>query len=232
MVDDQFEPLAPKILAALATLGPGRPRVILNTHWHGDHVGGNKVFGPTGSIVAHRNVRARMVSGRPEPDHTPPAPREALPILTFDQGISVHFNDEEIRVIHLPAAHTDGDSVIWFTGSNVVHTGDLLFNGMFPFIDLDSGGSVGGYIAALEELLRTLPPDVRVIPGHGPPGDRSAIERSLEMLRSTSRTVREAKAAGKSLTEIQKAGLGAQWSAWAWAFIPEQRFIETLYRGL
>ncbi len=232
IVDDQFEALAPKIMAALATLGSGKPKFILNTHWHGDHVGGNKVFGATGTIVATQNVRKRMAAGSTKPFKNDPAPKEALPIVTFDQSLSIYFNNEEIRALQMAPGHTDGDSVIVFTKSNVVHTGDLFFNGLFPFIDLDSGGSVEGYIADVAKILEMLPAGAKIVPGHGPLADRAAYEKFLAMLKSTSGTVRAGIKAGKSLDAIKQQGLGAEWKSWAWDFISEASFIETLYRGL
>lgn len=232
IVDDQFEALAPKISAALAALGSNKPKFILNTHWHGDHVGGNRVFGATGTIVANQNVRKRMAAGSEKPFKTAPAVKEALPIITFDQSVSIYFNDEEIRALHMGPGHTDGDSVIVFTKSNVVHTGDLFFNGMFPFIDLDSGGSIDGYIADVTRVLELLPAGAKIVPGHGPLADRAAYEKFLRMLESTSSTVRAGIKAGKSLDAIKQQGLGADWKSWSWDFINEASFVETLYRGL
>ncbi len=232
IVDDQFEALAPKISATLAALGSNKPKFILNTHWHGDHVGGNKVFGATGTIVANENVRKRMIAGSEKPFKTAPAAKEALPIITFDQSLSIYFNDEEIRALHMGPGHTDGDSVIIFTRSNVVHTGDLFFNGMFPFIDLDSGGSIDGYIAGVTKVLELLPAGAKIVPGHGPLADRTAYEKFLRMLKSTAGTVRAAIKAGKSLEAIKQQGLGAEWKSWSWDFINEASFVETLYRGL
>ena len=139
IVDDQFAPLADKIRAAIGELGGGDPAFVLNTHYHGDHTGGNAHFGEKGVIVAHRNVRNRLAARRVDDR---PLPEAALPEITFDEGLSIHFNGEELRVVHFPKAHTDGDGVVFFTGSNVVHTGDLFFNGRFPYVDLRGGGNV------------------------------------------------------------------------------------------
>src|SRR5262249_46251966 len=149
-------------------------RVVLNTHWHGDHTGGNATFGRSAPIVAHENVRRRLAAGAPpreiggrKIDATPPAPREALPIVTFHDKASVHLNGEEVRALHLPTGHTDGDIVVFFTKSNVVHMGDDFVTYGFPFVDLASGGSVKGLVAALDRMIKELPADVKVIPGHG-----------------------------------------------------------------
>src|SRR5688572_11954382 len=171
IVDDQFAPLAEKIKAALKTLGEGKLKFVLNTHWHSDHTGGNVVFGPEAPIIAHDNVRQRLATEQKSEvfkSTTPASPKEALPVITFGQSLSVHFNGEEIKVIHYPRGHTDGDSVIFFNGSNVVHMGDNFFAGRFPFVDLESGGSVEGLIKNIGEVIAKLPAGVRIIPGHGP----------------------------------------------------------------
>src|SRR5258707_10527999 len=160
IVDDQFAPLADKIKAALKGLGEGKLKFILNTHWHGDHTGGNVVFGPEAPIIAQTNVRKRLATEQKSElfkSTTPPSPKEALPVITFDQSLSVHFNGEEIRVIHFLRGHTDVDSVTFFTGSNVVHMGDDFFAGGFPFVDLESGGSVEGLIKNIAEIIPKLP---------------------------------------------------------------------------
>src|SRR5688572_15664773 len=162
IVDDQFAPLAEKIDAALQKLeAPGPLKFVLNTHWHGDHTGGNAFFGRKASIVAHANVRKRLAAKSD-------TAKEALPVITHEDGLSVHFNGEEIRMISLPPGHTDGDCVIHFTKSGVVHMGDQFFNGRFPFIDLGSGGDVAGYLKNVETVLSKLPEGVKIIPGHGP----------------------------------------------------------------
>jgi glyoxylase-like metal-dependent hydrolase (beta-lactamase superfamily II) len=171
IVDDQFAPLAEKIRASLKSLNQGRLRFILNTHWHFDHTGGNAVFGSEASIIAHDNVRKRMsTEHRSEffKSTTPASPKQALPVITFDRSLTVHFNGEEIRAIHFPQGHTDGDSVIFFTKSNVVHLGDDFFSGSFPFVDLESGGSVEGLTKNIAELITKIPADAKLIPGHGP----------------------------------------------------------------
>ena len=234
MVDDQFAPLAPKIREAVASLsGGGRVDFVLNTHWHGDHVGGNEIFGREALILAHENVRERMAEGQSAGGRdTPPAPKGALPVVTYEDGISIHFNGEEIRVIHLPHGHTDGDSAVWFTGSGVLHAGDHLFVRRFPFVDLDSGGTVEGYAANLETLLELVPDGVRIIAGHGPLSSADDLRASLEMIRRTRATVSAAMAEGRSLDAIVEAGLGEEWADWSWGFIPEERWIRTLHRDL
>src|SRR5712692_12003121 len=164
IVDDQFAPLADKIKAALKTLGDGKLKFVLNTHYHGDHTGGNVVFSPEAPIIAQTNVRARLSTEQKSKFFkrtTPPSPKEALPVITFDQAVSVFFNGEEIKVIHFPHGHTDGDSVIFFTGANVVHMGDDFFAGRFPFVDLASGGNVEGVTKNVGDIISKLPAGVK-----------------------------------------------------------------------
>jgi cyclase len=234
IVDDQFAELGPKIKKALGKLGKGKLKYVLNTHWHGDHTGSNPLFGKDGaSIVAHDNVRKRLITGAKVGTwEIPPAAPEALPVLTFNQAMSVYFNGEEIRAIHLPAGHTDGDIVIHFTGSNVFHLGDLFFNGIFPFIDIDSGGSIEGYIKDVELMIARIPADAKIIPGHGPLGTVEDLKNFHAMLLDTAGVVRQKIAAKKSLDDIKKEGLPEKYKPWSWQFIDTDKFIEILHRGL
>jgi cyclase len=233
IVDDQFAPLADKIRAALKQLGEGKLRYILNTHYHGDHTGSNRVFGTEGTIVAHDNVRKRL-SGEVKAagSNAPPQPPEALPVITFDNSLSVFFNGEEIRAMHVPHGHTDGDSVIYFTKANVVHMGDQFFNGMFPFIDLASGGSVEGYAHNVETVLSKIPAGAKIIPGHGPLATADDLKKFSQMLNETIGIVRERMKAGKTLDQIKAEGLPEKWNSWGQGFIKTPVWIETLYKGL
>lgn len=232
IVDDQFAPLADKIKATLKSLGEGKLKFILNTHWHGDHTGGNAVFGPEAPIIAQTNVRKRLAEGVNIPNRNiKPAPKEALPVITFDQSVSVYFNGEEIRVIHFPRGHTDGDAVIFFTGSNVVHMGDDFFNGMFPFIDLDSGGDVDGYLKNVSEVVGKLPANVKIIPGHGPLANAEDLKRFHQMLVATTGIVRQKMAAGKKVEEIKAEGFPPEWKSWGAGFVNADRWIDTIYRS-
>src|SRR4030095_16428092 len=194
IVDDQFAPLADKIRAALKGIADKKLHFILNTHWHGDHTGGNVAFGPEGTIIAHDNVRKRLSTEQKSTVFnrtTPPSPKEALPVITFDKTLTVHFNGEEIRAIHFPHGHTDGDSVIFFTGSNVVHMGDDFFAGRFPFVDLESGGNVEGLTKNIGDIVAKLPADVKIIPGHGPLSTVNDLKLYHRMLLETTEVVRK-----------------------------------------
>ncbi len=234
LVDDQFAPLAPRIKEALKGITDKPLRFVLNTHWHGDHTGSNAQFGAEAPIIAQENVRKRLkegaanVAGR----SVPPAPKEALPVVTFNDRASVHLNGEDIRAIHFPSGHTDGDSVIFFTQSNVVHMGDDFFSGRFPFIDLNSGGSVRGYTAAVEKILSQLPADAKIIPGHGPLSGPAELRAFANMLRETTAAVEKGIKAGKSLDQLKQEKVLQPWSKWAWEFINLDRFTEILYNDL
>jgi cyclase len=235
IVDDQFAPLADKIRAALKGIADKKLRFILNTHWHQDHTDGNKVFGPEAPIIAHDNVRKRLSTEQKSAVFnrtTPPAPKEALPVITFNESLTVHFNGEEIRVIHYPQGHTDGDSVIFFSASNVVHLGDDFFAGRFPFVDLESGGTVEGLIRNIGEIIGKIPEGAKLIPGHGPISTVDDLKSYHRMLQQTTEIVRQKIAAGKTLDQIKTEGLPAEWAPWGAGFIKTDRWVETIYRSL
>ena len=235
IVDDQFAPLADKIKVALKTLGDGKLKFVLNTHWHGDHTGSNVVFGPEAPIIAHDNVRKRLATEQKSEFFkrtTPASPKEALPVITFGQSLSVHFNGEEIRVIHFPQGHTDGDSVIFFSNSNVVHMGDDFFAGRFPFVDLESGGSVQGLVKNVGEIIAKLPADVKIIPGHGPISSLDDLKKYHQMLSETISIVQKKIAEGKTVDQIKSEGLSDEWKEWGTGFIKTDMWLETIYRSL
>ena len=237
MIDAEFEPLAPKIHAAIAQISPKPIKFLINTHWHFDHVGGNIAFADTATIMAQANARARMTKGDTNAFgiKQDPSPPKALPVVTFDQGLSLWWNGEEVKAIHPGPGHTDGDAVIWFTKSNVVHMGDDFVTYGFPFIDLNSGGSVKGMIAAVQDVLNHVPADAKIIPGHGPLSTVADLRPFLAMLRETSAIVQQGISAGKSLDQLKKENvLGAYSQKWSpqGAFINTDRFLETLYNDL
>jgi glyoxylase-like metal-dependent hydrolase (beta-lactamase superfamily II) len=178
IIDDQFAPMAEKIQNALTKLGGDRPRLILNTHFHGDHTGSNPSSGNSGAIIAHDNVRVRLANQ----DGFAPS---GLPVVTFAQQLTVHFNGDELALIHLPNGYTDGDSVVWFKQANVIHMGDHFFNGAFPYIDIGSGGSVSGVIRNLEQVIQMVPADIKIIPGHGPMANIADLSKSLATIKTT-----------------------------------------------
>jgi glyoxylase-like metal-dependent hydrolase (beta-lactamase superfamily II) len=226
IVDDQYAPLAEKIATALGELGSDKPRYIINTHFHGDHTGTNAFFKEQkdATIFAHHNVRIRLASGE---DVNP----SALPVVTYETGVQFHFNDETVHVFHLPNAHTDGDSAVWFEQPDVLHTGDLFFNERFPYIDLKSGGTVMGYIAAVENLMGKIGGNTIIIPGHGPVSNKAQYQAFLAMIINTNAIVDGMKAMGLSEDEAVARGLPDEWKVWSWRFITEERWIRTLYNS-
>jgi cyclase len=233
IVDDQYAPLVPKIEAALKTISDKPLRFILNTHYHPDHTGGNEQLGKSAPIVAQENVRKRLKEGTTTLFGPMAAqPKGALPIITFNDSLTLHLNGEDIRAVHFPGGHTDGDSVIWFTQSNVVHMGDNFFNGMFPVIDLDNGGGVRGMIRVVEKVASMIPADTKVIAGHGPLGDRDALRKFAEVLRGTADAVQAGIAAGKTADQLKTEKALAAWEDWGKGFIKSDMFIDLLYRDL
>lgn len=233
IVDDQFAPLSPKIHAALQKLSPRPVRFVINTHWHGDHTGGNAGFADTATILAQANVRKRLQAGGKVLDREiPPAPAPALPIVTFEQGLSLWWNGEEVRAIHPGRGHTDGDSVIWFTKSNVVHMGDDYFSGMFPFVDLESGGSVVKLIESLDVILGQIPADAKIIPGHGPVTGVPELRKFRAMLEEAVGAVRKGLASGKSVEQLKKENVLAPWAPWGSGFVKADFFLDVVAKDL
>jgi len=219
LVDDQYAPLTEKIRASVAELSDQPIRFVLNTHWHGDHTGGNENLGLSGAvIVAHDNVRSRMSVEQVMAafDRTVPAsPHAALPVITFAESVTFHLNGDELHVFHVDPAHTDGDVIVHWKKANVFHMGDTFFNGMYPFIDLSSGGNVDGFVAAGQRVLALSDAETRIIPGHGPLADRADLEGYVAMLKTVRGRVAKEVVEGRSLDEIlaakPTADLDAQW---------------------
>lgn len=241
IVDDQFAPLAEKIQAALKDLGvTTKPvRFVINTHYHGDHTGGNEPFNNAGAtLIAHQNVRKRLETGGTAGNggsikmEQKAASKNALPIITFEHDVTVHLNGEDIRALHFPSGHTDGDSIIFFPKNNVVHMGDDFVRYGFPFIDVASGGSVQGMIAATEKVASELPADVKVIPGHGALSNMDDVKAFTKMLKETSAVVEKALDNHKTLEQMKQEKILAPWEKFSGGFINSDAFIETLYNSL
>jgi len=235
LVDDQFAPLTEKILTAVSQLSDKPVKFVINTHWHGDHVGGNENLGKTATIIAHDNVRQRMSTKQVMEFFqrtSEPSPKEALPVVTFAESLTVHFNNEEIKVIHFPHGHTDGDSVVFFPKSNVVHVGDHLFSGAFPYVDLGSGGDVQGYGENVAKIIDEINDDTKIIPGHGPLSSKKELEEFYQMIIATTNIIRKRIESGKSLEEIQAEGLDSQWDIWGKGFISVESWIKIVHESL
>lgn len=229
MIDSQFDFMEQPIRKAIAEIAAGNPSYLINTHWHGDHVGGNLGFAKNSVVIAQENVRARMkVGGR----GAGPADAAALPDFTYNEGMTVHYNGEAVHLIHFPKSHTDGDTVVFFDGSKVVHMGDLMFNRMFPFIDLGSGGDVAGYLASQEMVLSMLEEGDKVIPGHGPLASPADLAASVEMLRVSVKLVQERIDSGMTESEAVQAGMPEAYASWSWNFVDTNRWLQTVYRSL
>lgn len=206
LIDDQYASMSKKISAAIKKAGGDTPRFLLNTHWHGDHTGSNTDFGEQGTIiVAHENVRKRLSSDqfvKAFNMKSGPQPKAALPVITFTDGITFHWNGNTVEARHVEDAHTDSDSYVFFKESNVVTTGDLYFAGFYPFIDPDSKGSVAGVIAGVNEILTFINDETKIIPGHGPLSNKKELTAYRDMLQSVYDRVKALKEDGKSLEEI------------------------------
>jgi glyoxylase-like metal-dependent hydrolase (beta-lactamase superfamily II) len=237
IIDDQFQELTPRIQEALAKLSPKPVRFVINTHWHFDHVGGNENFGKAGAVIlAHGNVRKRMSTTQLVKmfnREVPASPRAALPVVTFESDVTIHYNDEELYVFHVDNAHTDGDGLILFRKANVLHTGDTLFNGFYPFIDADSGGSIDGMIASADKVLGIVNEQTRIIPGHGPlatPKDLKAFRDMLATLRdSVAKLIREGKTLEQAIEAAPTKSLDAEWGD---GFLKPEQVVQMVYMDL
>lgn len=239
VIDDQFAPMAPKIKAAIARLTPKPVQFVLNTHFHFDHTGGNEAFGKDGAlIVAHDNVRKRMsrdqlisfvTSNAPQPA----SPKVALPVITVAGEITFHINGEEVHAFHVPRAHTDGDLIVHFRKSDVVHMGDVYFNGTYPFIDVSSGGSADGVVAAFDRVLALATEQTKIIPGHGPLSTRAELQAHRQMLATVAQRIKDLRRAGKSDDEIRSAKPAADFDArFGNGFIKPEIFVQMMLAAI
>ena len=240
LVDTEYAPLGDKILAALDSVAPGKKvRYVINTHYHGDHTSGNVFFGSRGAvIIAQANLRKRLAEGSAGGTggtmkmQSPPQPAAALPVITYQNEMSIYFNGEEIRIMHFPSAHTDGDSVVYFTKSNVAHTGDIFVRYGLPFVDVRGGGSIQGMIAACEKMEKTFPPDVKLIPGHGDVATMEDLRAYVKLMNDTTAVVQKAVREHKSLAQMEQEKILAPWDKYAQGFVKPNTYIEEVYYSL
>jgi glyoxylase-like metal-dependent hydrolase (beta-lactamase superfamily II) len=237
VIDDQFAPLTPRIQAAIATLSPKPVRFVLNTHWHFDHTGGNENLGKAGAlIIAHENVRKRLsTEGFIEflGMKTKPEPKVALPVVTFTRDLAFHLNGDEIRAFHVARAHTDGDSIVHFSKSDVIHMGDSFFNKLYPFIDTSSGGTVEGVLAAADRALKMAGDKTKIIPGHGPLADKADLKAYRDMLAAVSGNIRAQIKSRKTLEQVVASKPTAKYDeVWGKGFLAPEKFVAMLYGNL
>lgn len=237
LVDDQYAPLTDKIKAAIAEVSENEVKFILNTHWHGDHTGGNENFGEVGAIIfAHENVRSLMSKGQFMKffnRDVPPASEGALPVVTFTDALTFHWNGEEIHVFHVDHAHTDGDAIVHFKKANVIHMGDVFFNGNYPYIDAGSGGSIHGVIDAAGRVLALVTPETKIIPGHGPLGGPAELREYRDMLVTVRDRITMMINEGKSLVDIVAAAPTSDFDAkWGTGWIKADRWVPLVYEGM
>jgi glyoxylase-like metal-dependent hydrolase (beta-lactamase superfamily II) len=237
VIDDQYAPLEQKIQAALKELRPGPVRFVLNTHWHPDHTGGNEWLGKTGAmLIAHDAARARLAAGMSSklfPRAVPPAPAGALPTVTFSHDLTFHWNGDVVHVKHVENAHTDGDAIVHFTKANAMHLGDTFVSGRYPFIDIESGGSMRGLIAATDAALAIADTKTRIIPGHGPLSGRAELQAYRDVLERAREAVSKAIGAGQKVEDLiaarPLADLDPTWGA---GFIKPDSFLRLVYASL
>ncbi|MFK7848342.1 MAG: MBL fold metallo-hydrolase [Rhodothermales bacterium] len=233
IIDDQFAPLTDKITAAIAALTDNPVKFVLNTHWHGDHTGGNENFGKAGAlIVAHDNVRVRMSAKQLEESMDNADASAALPVVTFAQDVTFHLNGETIHAFHINDAHTDGDVIIHFKNANVMHMGDTFFAGRFPYIDLDSGGSIDGMISSANRVLSLTDDDTKIIPGHGPLSTPKDLKNYRDVMMKVRAKIMQMVREDKTLEEVIAANPTDGYEDWGTGFINSERFITIIYTDL
>lgn len=237
LIDDQMAPVVPALLEKIAELGGDTPRFLVNTHYHFDHTGGNEAIGALGTaIISHDNARKRLAEGSTIPAFNatnPPVAAAALPIVTYSDTMHFHLNGETLRTVHVPNAHTDGDSVIYFETANAVHTGDIFFNGFYPFIDTHNGGSLAGTIAAVKMILGTTDEETKIIPGHGPLATRTDLQAYHDMLVFAEKSFSDLKQQGKTLEDAITSKPLAEYDAdWSGRLFSTDEWIRLLYKSV
>lgn len=234
IIDDQYAPLSDKIQKKITELSGKSVKYVINTHWHGDHTGGNENFGKQGAlIIAHKNVRERLSQEQKRGDNTtPPAPEIAWPVITFGEDMQIHIDGKSIILIHVHNAHTDGDALVWLPEENVLHMGDCFFHKRFPYIDLDSGGSVDGVIKANEAALMIVDDNTKIVPGHGPLATKADLVKNLEFLRTVKLRILEYTNAGRSAEMMRAEEIVKGYEDWTWGFIDAARITSIFAKSL
>lgn len=233
LVDDDYKEMSEALTKALDKFGGKQAvKVLINTHWHGDHTGNNVLLGEGATILSHDNVRTRLTSTQEVKlfgMKMEPMAKEGLPDVTYSKRMMLYFNSHEIELAHYPKSHTDGDSVVYFTDINVVHTGDLLFNGMFPFVDIDNGGDVVNYTESVGKILQRIDEETVVVPGHGPLGNKEQLKAFHQMLQETTEEVRKMIAEGLNKKQAQEKGLDPKWEKWGQGALSEEVWIGLVF---
>lgn len=237
LIDDQFAPLTPRILAALKAITEKPVRFLVNTHWHFDHTGGNEDHGKAGAVIfAHDNVRKRLTTVQMIDffkSSYGPGPKAALPVITFTDTITFHVNGDVATALHVRAAHTDGDAIVHFRNANVIHMGDVYFSFLYPFIDIGTGGSVKGTIAAVDRALRMADDTTKIIPGHGPLSNRQELKSYRDMLATVAGRIGKLIQSGKNLKQVIAARPTWEFDAvWGKGFLKPEQFVEVVHRSL
>jgi glyoxylase-like metal-dependent hydrolase (beta-lactamase superfamily II) len=236
LIDNDYQDMSAGLETTLASYGGAEKLTyIINTHWHGDHTGGNLALGQYATIVAHNNVRERLLSAQEIKlfkMKSDPYPEIAIPSITYEKALALHINGEEVELVHFAGGHTDGDSVVFFKKVNVIHTGDHFFNGFFPFVDVDTGGNVLVMAENINALLEMINDDTKIIPGHGPLANKADLKAFVLMLEGTAAEVKAMKDKGLSLERMQQQGLTDKWESWADGFLTTDVWISIVYRSL